>query len=837
MTKRHWVLLLPLCGAVAPLPAAAQAGGAPVAATTAHVVVGEVLDAATGAPVPAAAVVVQPETTGAFPGGPASGHGFATSSRAVLTGADGVYRFGPLPSGVYRIYVSRIGYRPYSVVVELRSSGVSRVGVALVAEPIPLAPIRPAGQRRGAWESTSPPGGDDAAAARLRAAEQRRRQYLTTDARELTHADAIEAVTLGDADVLRALQRLPGVSTRSDYTAELWTRGAPWSHTRVYFDGIPLFNPLHALGVVSGVGSNALGAVWFHPGTRSAAMAEGAAGVVDLQSRRAAGGGEMNVLGDVSLMSAGLALDQRIHDGRAGWMLSGRQTYTDWLTGLARRASDRDDVSFPYGFSEVAGRVDARLSAAAELESSWLWERDHLTSLRPWDTDRLRAEWGNTAGRVSLTTRAGPVHLRHTAAFSRHDAGVASDVYRTGEVPAIERAERASDTGVEYDAITGTLWPEPASVAGPAWSAGYSFERQRARYRGPQVLPVPRVGAAGDHSDTVRVGWTTALSMAAFWGERTWSAGPRTGIRAGLRAEAGTAPSNATRIRLAPRLSARFAPIPEVALSAGATRVWQYAQAIAPGGVHVASLATTDVWLLAGGDVPAVRSDIVTAGAEVWVAPGRLVTLNAFGRRAAGMAVSDPRPGHVYERPAWVEGENRAHGVEAGVRQITGRVTGSASYTWSRSTTDAADLRFPAGSDRRHVVNATAMLHATRGLRAGFALTAASGVPFTRTVDTARECADVTGCDPERLPWLGEPHAERAPTYASLDLLLDASTRLAGLDIGVYLQLRNALGRENAVIYTGDEPGCMPGGCGGDLRSVYERGMPRLPVVGLRVRR
>jgi hypothetical protein len=806
-------------------------------------IAGSVLDAATGTPLEGATVVLQPEVTGAFPAGPATGSAFAAAVRAAVSNRLGEYRFEGLPAGVYRVYVSRLGYRPYSVVMELRGAAVSPIAIALAAEPIPLQPISTAAHARGPYESAAASGAD-LDVARLVAAEQSRRRFLTTDARELTHADVIEAVTLGEPDVLRALQRLPGVSTRSDYTAELWTRGAPWSQTRVYFDGVPLFNPLHALGMVSGIGSNAIGAVWFHPGARSAAIGEGAAGVVDLQSRRASGDGQLNVHGDLSLVSAGLALDQRVHGGRAGWMLSGRQTYMDWLTGLARRAADRTDMSFPYGFSEVAGRVDAWVSERAVLDASWLWERDHLTSTGPDDPDGMRAEWGNTAGRVSFATRLGGISIRHTAAASSHSARVLPDAWRqaweAGQVPQSGSARRESDTGVDYLALTGTLWPDPASLAGPSWSLGYSVERHRTRYGGPQVLPVPRMAVAapdlGSGLNGARVYWRSDLPLAVLWGERSWSVAQRLGVKAGLRAEASDAVANLGPVRLAPRLAARFSTSPEVALSAGLSRVFQYTQAVAPGGVYVASLASTDVWVVAGPNVPAVRSDIATIGVETWLAPGQVATLNAFGRRAAGVATPDPRPGRVFDRPAFVTGENTAWGAELSVRQITGPVTGSAAYTVSRSTMNAAGMRYAAAADRRHVLATTAMIRATPAIRAGAAFTAATGVPFTAAISTAAGCAAVPGCDPAKLPWLAEPHAARAPAFASLDLLFDWSASLRGFEVGAYVQLRNALGRENATVYTGGRTGCPVVGCGDDLESAYERGVPRLPVVGLRVR-
>lgn len=843
-----------LCLLATAVPAVAQA---PAEARSRGGVAGAVLDAATGSPLEGATIILQPEVVGAFPAGPAAGSPFAAALRAIESDHTGRYRFDGLPAGVYRIYVTRFGYRPYSVVVELRG-GTAPLAIALAAEPIRLQPVRSAVHSRGPYEAAdafSP----DLSLARLNAAERTRREYLTTDTRELTHADVIEAVTLGEPDVFRALQRLPGVSTRSDYTAELWTRGAPWSHTRVYFDGVPLFNPLHALGIVSGISSSAVGAVWFHPGARSAAIGEGAAGVIDLQSRRGSGGGELNVHADLSLISAALALDQRVHDGRAGWMLSGRHAYLDWITDVARHATGSDDVVLPYGFSEVAGGVDAWIGASTSIEASWLWERDHLTSTRTTPiqtpeldvghTQALRADWGNTAGRVSLTTRLGSLHARHAAAASHHDAQVQPDEmqeWRAGNIPDAPGFSSGPGSwqvrgGASFVGFSGTFWPEPISLAGPAWSVGYSLERHSVRYHGPQVLPVPRLAMDAPNEvglgNSPRVGWEAGLPMAVVWAERSWNHAERLGVRAGLRAELSEAPANTDALRLSPRLSARYTVSPELALSAGLTRVFQYTQAIAPAGIYVASLATTDAWVVAGPGVPAVRSDIATLGLETWLTPGRVLALNAFARRASGVAASDPRPGRIYDRPAFVPGENSAHGIELSARQIAGPVTGSASYTLSRSRMRAADLRYDAAADRPHVLNLTGMLRISPAVRTGAAFTAASGVPFTRTAASAEECAVLPGCDATRLPWMGAPHLERAPMFASLDLLFDYSRRVRGLDLGAYAQVRNVLGRENATVYTGDEAGCTPVGCGDDLRSSYERGMPRLPVLGLRVRR
>ena len=830
-----------LAATVGALAALTASLGLPVSAQTADpdrgLITGSIVDAVHGYPIAGATVVLQPDVAGVFPG-PASGSAFAAAGRTAVSDTAGAYRFEGLPPGVYRLYVSRFSYRPYAVTIELRSGSASAVSVGLRAEPIALRPVEGRGTGLAPFRALDAAGAT--AENRLMAVSVRRRRYLTTDVRELTDADVSEAVTLGEPDVLRALQRLPGVAAPSDYSAELWTRGGPWSHTRVYFDGVPLFNPLHALGVLSGIGSGALGAVWFHPGMRSAGIGEGAAGVVDLQSRRATGTGEVNLQGDLSLMSAGLAVDQRMMGGRAGWMLSGRRTYLDWLSELSRRATGSDEV-FPYGFRELAGMVDARLTDGVSVEASGLDETDRLTRQGDDEADPLRSTWGNSLGRVALTTSRGALNTRHAIAFSRAHGAVVMDTSHAEP----EGSWARSRSDVRYAGISGSIWPDPATVAGPDWTMGYGLEVHGADYDGPVPLAVPtfdRAAAAPEDGlysgGNLWTSWSDQLLLATLWGERTWTPDDRLSLRAGLRLESGTEVRGHAPIRASPRLAVRLAATPEVGLSAGYARVFQYTQALAPSGVHLASLVSGDVWLVAGPGVPPLAADILTFGGEAWLEPGRMVALNWFGRRTTGVAMTDPRPGPVFGRATLLSGESLAYGLEASIRQVAGPVTGSVAYTYSRSRTAAAGIEFASGADRPHVLDATVMVRALPSLRLGAAFTGASGAPYTRVVTDSAGCAEEAGCVPGQLPWSTAPNARRGPAFASLDLLADWSARLGGTEIGVYAQLRNALGRDNATVYVGGGPGCLPEACDRDgVRNAYERGLPRLPVVGIRVRR
>jgi hypothetical protein len=833
--------------AVSPVTAQVQAPAPPV--TTARVpagaISGVILDVETGGAVAGALVVLEPDVPGLFAAGRSAA--FAVAARAVVTEADGAYLFAQLAPGAYRLRVARSGYHPYELVVELRAAAESPVAIGLTADPIPLRPLELDAYRRSLY-GRDRSGPADVEAGRIAAVLARQRSYLPTDVRELTHADVAEAATLGETDPFRALQRLPGAATRSDYTAELWTRGGTWSLTRVYFDGVPLFNPLHALGSVGGISSGGIGGLWFHPGVRPAGLGEGAAGVIDLRSRR--GGGDLSVLGDLSLAGASVAADRGALDGRAAWLVSGRRTTVDWLDRIARRATG-EAASYPHRFMDLLVRGDLELGAGGSIEASGFWEQDDMEAASGVGRG---AWWGNAAGRLSHDAAVSRFHLRHDVAFSRY-RGVVKDSALIRPIfpvpgpwprpPAEDGSLRAdgwpgTDSEVRHVSARAQLSPAAAEPGLPRWRGGWLLQREEASYRGPSPAAVPRQASFVERTDGSFI-FGGAHNLAVLWGERSWSAQNGAALQAGLRIEAGDPAPSADRFRLAPRIVARLPIVPGWAASVGAGRSFQYSQALAPAGLHVASLSSGQVWLVAGERVPAIRSDVATLGAEGWWSDGRLAAVNAFARRSTDIAVTDPAPGPLLTRHAPVYGENTAWGVELSARQIVGPVTGAVAYSWAESRMQVGQLSYAAAADRRHVFNASGLARVTPAFRLGGAASIAGGVPYTRVAGDAASCGALPGCQPDSLPWAGPPHAQRAPVYAALDLLADWGASVRGWEVGAYFQLRNVLGRENATFYAGEVLECSAaaGGtspCDAGFGTRYERGLPRLPVIGLRVR-
>jgi len=664
-----------------------------------------------------------------------------------------------------------------------------------------------------------------------RASLERQRQdlFLTPDSRILTLADVQDGVTLGENDVFRALQRFPGIATRDDYTAELWTRGAPWSQTRVTFDDVPLFNPVHAVGVFSGVSTDALGAVFLHSGVRSAMLAGGAAGAVELRSRGATGQGELRGAADASLATAKLTLEQRPGGGRSSWLVSARRSYLDLFTGGFGWLGF-DQLDLPYAFHDVTARVDLPLGNAA-VEASALWEEDRLYGDVDEVVERTTAAWGNIATRVTLHVPVAGLATRHAIGVSRYSASIRE----AGDSAIDERGlwiEPETDNSLVHIRLAGDFAP----ASSPSWSAGYEMVTQHAVYDGPE----PRYYPVRPDT-TLRIMRDDRSVQIAAWADRRWQAGALA-VQPGLRIETGSRALSTAAVRVAPRLQARLMLGSGTILSAAAGRTWQDLQSLSVAGpsAHPAFHAG-QFWLQAGAQVPALRADLVTAGLEQWLGDHWLAGLSAYARDARGVVMPDPRPGSLLRRPRFATGSGSAHGAEASVRRIAGAWTASAAYSWGEASIEADGYTYPAPADRTHRVDATMAVRLPAGLRIGAAWTAMSGAPYTRTYARAKspDC-ELFGfsCGQELNAWIDAPNAERTPDYRSLDGMVTWSHGLGRFHLTTYLQIRNILDRDNASTYSGTVPRVVRGRGGNAMVEWidrFEAGLPRMPLVGARV--
>ena len=790
--------------------------------TTPGALSGRVVAMGSNDPLGLASVTLLPQPAGVLPANILTSS-FLAGSRTVLTDDIGTYRFPGVTPGSYRLYVRRIGYRPAILDIDLEGSDGLQLSVGLAVAPIRLEPVTTVTDPADQFSA------DDAARVAPvwdRVARERWRQdtFLESDVRTISHDDVVEAITFGEIDILRALQRLPGVSTRDDWTAELWVRGAPASQTRAYFDGLPLFNPYHAGGLLSAINADGLGAVFLHPGVRSAQMGGGAAAVVDMKSRPAAGLGEVH--GRLSLLRShvGAEVERRWLDGRVGTLFAVRRSWLGRTRDLVRTGTGVSP-EIPTNYADAIGRVDIDLGNGRSLEFSGLWERDKIGGFLAGGPAGNTSDWGSLAVRGTVQVPLLGGWFRQSLGFSRFDAEVRQIQPRT-PLAAFDPlpTQEPTDNDVLYVSLSG-VWTKPdATGLGPKWRAGYNLLHQSVLYSGAPAAP---------HSVQTYLNHTEidgSVSALHAWGERLFRPTERLTISAGVRVvldqeivKRSVANINVndrvviTDGDVAPQFSMRYAATDRLNLSLATGSHFQYEQSLANSGLTFGpALNVSPLWVIAANSRSAVRTDISTIGGEYWFDDEWLGSANYYDRTTTGIVIPDPRPGTTDDDPFSVPATSNANGLELGVRRLAGSWTGSLSYTLGVSRYHSQGLSFPAPADRRHIIDASAMARVSDrvgqgSLRIGATFTSTSGAPYTRIHPGWYDCSEYEpgGYCPAIVSTTVEaPNAERSPWYTATNVLIEWSRSFRGWDLGAHAQVQNLLNAPLAVTYAVDDQAC-----------------------------
>lgn len=787
---------------------------------------GSVVDAATLRPLQGAVVTLHAAPAGLLRSGDVGLGSNLVQQRSTTTDIAGNYQFTGIGAGDYSIHVQTLGYRSTSINVRVSAHNAAQLSIGLHVDPIALQPV----EANATGASTRVNAARFDSESRLDLERSRQQQFAASDARVITAFDIAESVTLAEPDVFRAFQRLPGVSTRDDFTTELWTRGAPMDQTAIYFDGIPLFNPLHASGAFSAINPDVIGAAFFHPGVQPTELGTGGAGVIDLRTRR--GTTRTQGAAELSIISGKLTLMGGAPDDASSWVIAGRRTHIDLFAGE------------PYSFADLTGRLDMTLSPEWRLEASGLLESDRLKGDVAKIVTATHAHWGNRAGRITAAKRTAHGEIRHTLGWS----GFAANSNPTEELPPFSccpedayypmfgayRGQLVDNAMQHFTA--GTTWESVNEAGNARANSGVRFVAQQARYETQGVWP-QRTSTTPLHSDD-------KLSYFTAWTDRSWRVTPKLDVDAGLRVEAGQ-----PFVHAAPRAAVRAHITDATSLSLAGGRTYQNAQSITPVGLGNNVVAMSNLfWVLSGDSVPTLRSTIGTIGLEHWLTRSILFSATVYERNVQGMIVPEPGPEWLMDRPLFTEASNHAHGADVTVRKLGGRVTTAVSYAYGDSEIRTRALRYTSPWSRRHSFDATTTFSANERLTLGAAFTAASGAAFTRYDAALRNCRTDNPRDCTLMLYARKPSAERSPAYASLDVMVDWRGRVGRWDWGAYAQVQNALGNRNEAAYQWSRVTCACGGSNGEppiinpdpnrelpANNQFLRGLPMLPTVGLRV--
>jgi D-ribose pyranose/furanose isomerase RbsD len=134
---------------------------------------------------------------------------------------------------------------------------------------------------------------------------------------------------VGEVDIFRALQLLPGISGVNDGSSGLYVRGGTPDQNLVLFDGMTIYHVDHFFGFISAFNNEAVKDVRVFKGGFPAKFGGRTSSIVELTGKSGSfnhfqAGAGLNLLSGNVIVQAPIA-------GRGAWLLSMRRSYTDFI--------------------------------------------------------------------------------------------------------------------------------------------------------------------------------------------------------------------------------------------------------------------------------------------------------------------------------------------------------------------------------------------------------------------------------------------------------------------------------------------------------------------------
>ena len=135
---------------------------------------------------------------------------------------------------------------------------------------------------------------------------------------------------LGEKDVLKTLQLLPGVQSGSEGSSGMYVRGGGPDQNLILLDGVPVYNATHLFGFFSVFNTDAISSVELIKGGFPAHYGGRLSSVVDIRMKEG-NLKEFHGSGSVGIVASKLTLEGPIVKDKASFIVSGRRTYIDLL--------------------------------------------------------------------------------------------------------------------------------------------------------------------------------------------------------------------------------------------------------------------------------------------------------------------------------------------------------------------------------------------------------------------------------------------------------------------------------------------------------------------------
>lgn len=229
---------------------------------------------------------------------------------------------------------------------------------------------------------------------------------------------------LGEKDVMKVLQLMPGVQKGSEGSSGIYVRGGGPDQNLIILDDAIVYNASHLFGFFSLFNGDALKSVELTKGGFPARYGGRLSSVLEMNMKEG-NKEEWHSEGGIGLISSRLTVEGPLKKGKSSILLSGRRTYADLMLKPILKAMDTENIG--YYFYDFNAKVNYDFGRKNKLYLSGYFGKDKFYIKNNYDEvkESIGFLWGNATGTLRWNHLFSNKLFANTSAiFSNYTFGI-----------------------------------------------------------------------------------------------------------------------------------------------------------------------------------------------------------------------------------------------------------------------------------------------------------------------------------------------------------------------------------------------------------------------------
>ncbi|MCG9880063.1 MAG: TonB-dependent receptor [Bacteroidia bacterium] len=598
-----------------------------------------------------------------------------------VTNAYGFYSL-TLPVGSHEMLVSYVGFKPKAFVLNLDKNIQNNIELQTDIELKEVVV--------------------NAAKQTTRFAEQTQMSVIEIPVSQIKDIPAL----LGEKDVLKVIQLLPGVQKGSEGNSGIYVRGGGPDQNLIILDDATVYNAFHLFGFFSLFNGDALKSVELTKGGFPARYGGRLSSVIDMRMKE---GNKERFKGEagIGILSSRLTLEGPLIKGKSSFLVSGRRTYFDVLS----RPLQSEESRGGYYFYDLNLKANYDINDKNKIYLSGYFGRDKFYFSSKYDGSESGGSlsWGNATGTLRWNQIISP-KLFSNASFivSNYQFRLSQTASYQGSKFLLEYSSGIRDYSLKYDFDYRPNANHTLKFGAQIISHNFTPSAY--------VLSDSQIGLTEKNKQSIHA-WENAL-----YAEDDIKVGARLKLNPGLRISHFNV-RNQNYVNLEPRINTAYKIKNDLAIKASYAMMNQYIHLLSNTGIGL----PTDLWVPSTDYVKPQNSWQLAAGiVKDFLNKGFSISLEGYYKESGNIITYkegasffdyDPSQASAGNATSWENnltfGRAKSYGAEFFLQKKQGSFTGWIGYTlsWTKMRFDEVNFgkEFFARYDRRHDISIVGM--------------------------------------------------------------------------------------------------------------------------------